>query len=84
MTTLRPDSESVPISPVLALPLGEAARSAGISRATLWRRLKAGTGPKVAEVGGRKVIRLSSLDAWLASLERDRVTPQPKAKGARG
>jgi predicted DNA-binding transcriptional regulator AlpA len=75
----RPKSESVP---VIALGIADAADCAGISRTTLWRHLRDGTGPKVAEVAGKRVIRVTALDQWLASLEKTRVSPRPKRGAA--
>lgn len=68
----------------LAVGLGEAARVVGLGRTTLWRHLRAGTGPKVIEVGRKRVIRLSALNEWLAQMEQRAITPMPpKRKGAR-
>lgn len=52
-----------------ALSLNEAAKAAGISRKTLSRRIKDGSGPAIIRIGRRVVIRQSSFDQWLQSLE---------------
>jgi predicted DNA-binding transcriptional regulator AlpA len=74
----RNPSSSVPS---LAVGIGAAARAAGLGRTTLWRHLRDGTGPKVIQLGSKRVIRLEALDAWLRSLEEARVTtPRKGAK----
>jgi hypothetical protein len=61
----------------LALPVGQAARAIGVSRATLYEALS--NDPEVrggkpflpsVKLGRRRLIRRQALAAWLAELER--------------
>lgn len=66
--------EKEPVSASAAAPLAvsiaDAARMVGIGRATLWARLADGEGPKTFMLGRRRLVRVDSLNAWLASLEK--------------
>ncbi|MFQ5745119.1 MAG: helix-turn-helix transcriptional regulator, partial [Acidobacteriota bacterium] len=52
-----------------AISVEEAARLAGIGRATLWALIAAGDGPASLRVGRRRLIRRQALEAWLRELE---------------
>jgi predicted DNA-binding transcriptional regulator AlpA len=56
-------------APSLAFGVPDAARSAGISRATLYNLWREGGGPRRARVRGRVVVTRESLQEWLRSLE---------------
>lgn len=42
----------------------------GLSRVTLWRRVRAGTFPRPIDIGNRYVWRASDIQAWLDSRPR--------------
>ena len=52
-----------------ALGVAEAAEVAGISRSSLYMRLRDGTGPRNFSIGRRRLIRRAALLAWLEALE---------------
>lgn len=54
----------------LALSVSEAAKAAGISRATLYQEIADGRGPRVAKIRRRTVVTLEALTEWLRSLEQ--------------
>ena len=52
-----------------AFGVAEAAEVAGISRSSLYMRLKDGTGPRSFSIGRRRLIRRAALAEWLEKLE---------------
>lgn len=58
----------------LAVPVPEAARLIGISRAQMWVHVKSGLIPSV-KIGGRRIVPVEQLREWLAK--------QSQATGAR-
>lgn len=58
-----------------ALTVAEAAKCARLSRAGLYKLLRAGEGPRVAKLGRRTVVLRSSLRDWLCQCEA--ATAQP-------
>ena len=68
LPTVATVSKPSTISP-LAVGLRDAARLLGVSTSWLHQRAKAGEVPS-ALIGGRRVFRVASLDAWLQERER--------------
>ncbi len=64
---------------IVAVSVGEAAQRLGISRASLYRVLSVPGFPSL-KLGGRRLIPLAALDAWLAA-EGER---QAAERGGRG
>ncbi len=59
------------------LTANEVAKQARISRRTLDKRIKAGTGPAVLRMGCKVLVRSDALEAWL-----ERLTVQQHVKAA--
>lgn len=67
---MKRDPVQATASAPLAVGITDAARMAGISRATLWALLAEGEGPKTFMLGRRRLVRVESLTAWLSKLEK--------------
>jgi excisionase family DNA binding protein len=65
-----------------ALSVAEAAAYAGIATGTLRNRIGLGVGPRVQRIGRRVLVRLSDLEAWVASQPAS-VPRDPSGAGAR-
>lgn len=68
--TISTPSNSAPAPlPRIGYDAEEAAQIVGISRATLFRELRAGRGPRSFTVRGRRLFTMEALQAYAASLE---------------
>jgi excisionase family DNA binding protein len=65
----------------LFLTIREFCAACGISRATLYRAVKAGTGPRITKIGGRTLIRVSSAEEWAERQELESATVDLKPRG---
>ena len=51
----------------IALTVKDAAKAIGISKATLYREIRAGRGPKTTQVAGCRVVAVEELQKWFES-----------------
>lgn len=63
-------SQAGDITP-LAVGIDAAARISSIGRSTFYAKLASGEGPKTFMLGRRRLVRVETLNAWLAKLEKD-------------
>lgn len=68
------------VSTLQLLPLKEVRNRVGLSTATIYRMMAAGTFPKQRKVGVKSLWRSDEIDAWiLAQLTGETASPQSKA-----
>jgi len=68
----------------LFLTIREFCAACGISRATLYRAVKAGTGPRITKIGGRTLIRAETAREWAEAQEASSANVALKPRGRAG